>query len=375
MTPIGEAVPLTDRIDEIRARFPALRNCHYLNAGLFGPLPEAVASAMAARQARDVELGRSGASYFAEYIEHLGSARAAVARAIGAQPASIGLTRSTTDACNIVARGLGLGRGDEVVTTTAEHFGMTGPIAATGAALRLAEVEGRSPDDVVAALLELTTPRTKLIAISHVTWTTGQILPVKELAGRGWPLLVDGAQGAGAIPTDVAALGCDFYTVSGQKWLLGPEGTGALYVAPEWIERLSVALPSYLSQSAHTDDGLFEPEAGAARFDAGWVNAACLAGLAAAVEFAESIGPERFARAGQMAEQCRELLARKAPVVPSEPSATLVAFQPAESADLVVERLAQQRVLVRAIPGRETVRASIGWWTDDYDLERLVELV
>src|SRR5204863_453176 len=80
--------------------------------------------------------------------------------------------------------------------------------------------------------------RTRLIALSHVAWTTGAVLPIRELSGRGIPVLVDGAQGAGAIPVDVQELGCDFYTVSAQKWLLGPEGTGALYVRPERVGEL-----------------------------------------------------------------------------------------------------------------------------------------
>ena len=66
-----------------------------------------------------------------------------------------------------------------------------------------------------------------------------------ELAGRGAPLLVDGAQAAGAIPVDVEELGCDFYTVSAQKWLLGPDVTGALYVRPERVEELRMTFPSY----------------------------------------------------------------------------------------------------------------------------------
>ena len=72
-------------------------------------------------------------------------------------------------------------------------------------------------------------------------------MPVRELAWLGIPVLVDGAQGAGAIPVDVGELGCDFYTVSGQKWLLGPDTTGGLYVRPDWLERLALTSASYLS--------------------------------------------------------------------------------------------------------------------------------
>ncbi len=90
------------------------------------------------------------------------------------------------------------------------------------------------------------------------------MLPVHELrAATGVPILVDGAQSVGAVEVD--ATGLDFYTVSGQKWLCGPEGTGALVVADP--EALRVGHPSYLSQDGYEHDGAFEPQAGAARFD------------------------------------------------------------------------------------------------------------
>ncbi len=101
------------------------------------------------------------------------------------------------------------------------------------------------------------TPRTRLIALSHVLWTTGAVLPVHELrAHTGLPILVDGAQSVGVL--DVDATGLDYYTVSGQKWLCGPEGTGALVVADP--EALRVARPSYLAQQGYEPDGSFRGE-------------------------------------------------------------------------------------------------------------------
>ena len=97
------------------------------------------------------------------------------------------------------------------------------------------------------------------------------MIPVEQLAETGIPVLVDGAQSAGATPLDVDALGCTFYTVSGQKWLLGPDGTGALYVDPERLAELDVAFPSYFSQQSYEDSGAFVPTEGAARLDNGTV--------------------------------------------------------------------------------------------------------
>ncbi|HSI98412.1 MAG TPA: hypothetical protein VK926_08615, partial [Gaiellaceae bacterium] len=169
-----------------------------------------------------------------------------------------------------------------------------------------------------------------------------------------------------AIPVD--ARGLDFYTISGQKWLCGPEATGALVVADP--EHLRVARPSYFSQQSYEPNGAFVPWPGARRFDPHWMPAALMSGLLAAV----SLQPEwRFERAAVAAERCRELLtaAGHELVVPEE-RATLVAWRPhGEETVAVVERLAAARVIVRDLRGTGLVRASVGWWTSDEDLERL----
>ena len=210
------------------------------------------------------------------------------------------------------------------------------------------------------------TPRTRLLALSHVLWTTGRVLPVRELkAQTGLPILVDGAQSVGVIP--VEAQGLDYYTISGQKWLCGPDATGALVVADP--ERLRIRRPSYFAQTSFEPDGSFVAREGAARFDPGWLAASSLAGLLAALD----VAPDwRFERAAQQAARCRALLAGKVELVPGD--ATLVSFRHDDSAG-VVARCAERHVLVREIPGRNLVRASCGWWTSDDDLERLADAV
>jgi L-cysteine/cystine lyase len=342
--------------EEARRLFPVLEWLAYLNAGTFGPLATPTAEAMRAELDRDLEHGRSGKPYFERLLELRRQARQALAGLVGADPAQVALTGSTTDGCNIVVAGLGLTAEDEVVTTTQEHFGLIGPLHASGARVVAAEPE---PEAILAAV----TPRTKLLALSQVLWTTGRELPARELRERtGLPVLVDGAQSVGAIP--VRFEGVDFLTISGQKWLCGPDSTGGLVVAEP--ERLRVARPSYFSQTAHDETGAFEPAEGAARFDPGWVAPTALAGLLAAI----GLRPEwAFERAAEQAARCRELLAPLAEVQPGD--ATLVAFR-AEDCAGVVARLAETDVVVREIPGTGLVRVSCGWWTSEGDLERLV---
>ena len=163
--------------------------------------------------------------------------------------------------------------------------------------------------------------------------------------------------------------GIDYLTISGQKWLCGPDSTGALVVADP--ERLRVAAPSYFSQAGYERDGSFEPRPGAARFDPGWWPASSLSGLLAALD---SRPAWAFDHAAAVAERCRALLAERVEVVspPAEKRSTLVAFRPpGEPADLVAS-LYSDDVHVREIPGTGLIRVSCGWWTSDGDLDRLV---
>jgi L-cysteine/cystine lyase len=347
--------------ENARAQFPVLERLAYLQAGSVGPLASATIEAMRAEEESNLREGRAGLPYFERVLALREELRGLLGALVGVDATQVAVTASTTDGCNIVLAGLGLRPEDEVITTTDEHFGLLGPLHASGA-----KVVVVPPDTelIVAAV----TRRTRLLALSHVLWTTGQVLPVHELkAHTELPILVDGAQSVGAIPVDAAGL--DFTTISGQKWLCGPEATGALVVTDP--ERLRVARPGYFAQQEYQPDGTFIPKTGAGRFDPNWIPAALLSGLRAALD----AQPEwRFERAAEMAERCRDMLADAgADVVVPEERATLVSWRvPAEGSAAVVAGLAEAGVVVRDLPGRGLVRASVGWWTSDEDLERLV---
>jgi L-cysteine/cystine lyase len=342
--------------EEARGLFPVLERSAYLNAGTFGPLARPTIDAMQVELGADGERGRLGKEYFDRVLALREGVRGRVAGLVGVTPAQVALTGSTTDGCNIVVAGLELGPEDEILTTTDEHPGLLLPLHASGARVVVA---GPDPDEILAAV----TPRTRLLALSQVLWTTGRMLPVLELRERtGLPILVDGAQAVGAVPVD--AQGLDFYTISGQKWLCGPDATGALVVADP--DGLRIGRPSYFAQASFEPDGSFVAREGAARFDPNWLAASSLAGLLAALDLAPDW---RFERAAEQAARCRALLAGKVELV--EGDATLVSFRHDDSAG-VVARCAERDVLVREIPSRNLVRASCGWWTSDDDLERLV---
>jgi L-cysteine/cystine lyase len=206
-----------------------------------------------------------------------------------------------------------------------------------------------------------------LIATSHVLWTTGRKLDLARLRQPdGPPLLVDGAQSVGAIPVDLA--GADFYTVSAQKWLCGPDPSGALFVRD--TERLGVALPSMFSTQSYETDGSFAPKDGAKRFDSGWIGAPSLAGLEAAL----GVHPDwRYEGAAAAAARCRELLEPLVDVVTHAGQSTLVSFRPPGDPTELVAALGDRGVIARELPGRNLVRASCGWWTSEDDLRRLAD--
>jgi len=207
-----------------------------------------------------------------------------------------------------------------------------------------------------------------LIALSAVSWIDGTRFPWAELrAATGVPVLIDGAQAAGAIAVDAHA--SDFFTVSAQKWLCGPDATGALYVrdADALAPRL-VAYPS--AESYDIAEGTWVPRAGALRFDTTFTPASSLAGLEAALT---GLPEGRFERAHALTEHCREqLLAAGYEVVTEPGQSTLVSFRVPGDTTEAVERLYEAGVVLRELPGTGLLRASVGWWNDESDVERLV---
>lgn len=343
--------------EEVRASFPVLDRFAYLNAGTNGPLARPTVEAIVAEQLVDTAQGRGGEPYFSRALEMRDVLRGKLATLLSVEPSQVALTRSTTDGCNIVLAGLDLGPDDEIVTSDVEHFGLIGPLAASPA--RVVTV----PEDKI---LDAVTERTKLIAISHVSWVSGNSLePERVKEETGLPILVDGAQSAGVIPVDAGAF--DYYSISCQKWLCGPDVTGALVVKSP--EELRVALPSYFAQTEYEPSGSYVLRAGSERFDSGWIGAPSLAGLTAALDAA----PEwRFERGAEIAAAAHSLLAERFEAVTKPGQAGIVSFRPEGDPVETVERLRSEDVIVRELPGRNLIRVSCGYWTSEQDLARLV---
>jgi L-cysteine/cystine lyase len=368
-------------IDRVRDDLPAVRAAAYLNAGTFGPVPIPVRDAVRDYLDEATERGRIAQAGFDRWMALTAAARDAFARVLDADAADVALTHSATDGINLVLSGLSWEPGDEIVTTDQEHPGLTAPLAMLARRHDVVVREAAVGDgtDAVAAIESLLGDRTRVVAVSHVLWTTGAVLPVAELTrvahDAGALLLVDGAQSAGAMPLNVAELGTDFYAVPGQKWLCGPSGTGALHVRPEVLELLQPAWPWYGTEEREPGS---PPRLwpGARRLDAGTVSLGAMAGMAAAVAWRDAVGwSEGHLRAARLTRRLRAALHEVPGVepLPAAGAAPLVAFRvEGREAAAVNAALEERGVLIRSLPG-DTLRAAVGLWNDDGDLDRLLE--
>lgn len=372
------------KLGQIRAQLPVTQRVAFLNTGSSGPLPTVAADVMSEAARRELEGGRANVGDYFVFHEKVQETRAALARLFNAPLDAIALTHHTTEGMNIVTWGLEWQPGDEIVTTTLEHEGGLYPLyivrARRGAVLRFADVGlGQDP---LPAIERVFTPRTRLLALSHVSYSSGARFPLNEIIefahSRGVMVAVDGAQSAGAFEINLTALDVDFYAIPGQKWLCGPEGTGALYVRPDRLADLHPTFVGYGSFERQDWQGHFIPMPGAARFHTATVYRPGILGQMAALRwFEETVGPKwAYQRIAYLASLCRELLEGLDGVqiiTPSQRQAGLVNFRPTGWSPLRLAALSQAAIergyLIRPIPHAPyCLRVSAGFYNTDAEL-------
>jgi L-cysteine/cystine lyase len=348
----------------LRGQFPVLERTAYLNSGTDGPLP-AAAVAAAREELGDAERRGRVTAHFERRLELQDELRSAYARMLGASADDIALTTSATDGLGRVLAGLDLGPDDEIVTSDQEHPGLVGPLLAA----RRRGVTVRAVP--LAHVAEAVAPQTTLVAVSHVAWITGEVAPA-ALAQLDVPVILDGAQGAGAIHADPAALGCAAYAAAGQKWLCGADGTGLLWIDPAFAEKVALVTPGYaaFADASAGLEGKFKETA--ARFDTPVLAREGLAQSVAAIRVLEAAGWEELqAHAIAQARRLADRLRESGRTVMPRGATTLVSWED-PFAEETRDRLADAGVVVRNLPGRSLLRASVGAWNDDSDLDRLL---
>lgn len=282
----------------VRTQFPLKRDLIYFNNGTMGVSPYVVIDAITSEME---DIDRSGRYGGWDLV------RPKVAAFINAKPSEIALTHNVTDGINVVASGLRLKRGDEVILTNHEHAGNAVPwlararrdgiivkpieVAAT-AALTLQRI-----DDAISR-------RTRVIAVPHILCTTGQILPAKQICrlahDKGLLVMIDAAHTPGMIPLDVNDMGCDFLATCGHKWMMGPKGTGFLFVREGMAETIE---PQWVGAGSDTAwdimTGTLTLKTDAHRFEFATQSSALFVGLGAAIDFLHQLGMENVSRRGK----------------------------------------------------------------------------
>jgi L-cysteine/cystine lyase len=384
-------VEAESKIDLIREELPAVSRHVYLNTGTFGPLPRAALEAMLACQDAEFNEGRILPGSWDRADEVKAAARQEIADILGCPAGNIASTRHTTDGLNIGILGINWRPGDEIVISDLEHPGAQAPVyniaRRFGVTVRTARL-GVGDGDAVSAFERVITPRTRMVVVSHVAWNTGAILPLGELvdlAHRHHALLVaDAAQSAGMIPVDVTGIGVDVYALPGQKWLCGPEESGAIYVSEEALEQLQPTVTGYFSAAPHGWEhagGYYLPAEGAGRFEVGGVNMPKISGLLASLTWIrETVGwdwaYERIADIGASAARSLVPIPGVAVITPTDRMTGLICFsvEGIKPADLV-ERLWERGIIIRSIPSPSCVRLSTGFYNTEEDINQLLEVV
>lgn len=372
------------RVDALRAQLPAVQTTGYFNTGSNGPIPRVAYEAADEATRRELDQGRIVPGTYEGNRDRNRRVAALAAEIFGADADEIALTHSACEGLNAALMGMSWEPGDEVVSTTEEHPGLLLPLALLahrfGVITRYADI-GDGGSGVVAALARQITSSTRVIALSHVLWSTGAVLPLREIAelARDNELLVivDGAQSAGQAPVDLHAMGVDAYAMAGQKWLCGPESTGLLYVRRD---RFPDIAPTYARYGQFEPSGYFMPAAGAMRYEIGEFYGPAIAAQSAALDWLrDDVGLDwAYDRIATLGADFRGRLAeipRVSVVTPSASMAGLVNFNVAGlPPQEVAARLFERGYTIRYVdykPCTVSARASVGWWNTEEEVAGL----
>ena len=294
----------------VRAQFPAFERrvnglpLAYLDSASTSQKPKPVIDAMANAMLATANIHRGVHTLSVEATEAFEAAREKAARFLGARDArEIVFVRGTTEAINLVAQTFGranVGAGDEVIVTELEHHSNLVPwqalCAEKDALLRVLPIDDRG-EVSLSRLDALLSPRTRLVAVAHVSNSLGTVLPVAEITRRakaaGAAVLIDGAQAVPHTPVDVGAIGCDFYVFSAHK-MYGPTGVGVLYGR---LDRL-MEMPPWQHGGAMIERVTFEQttfQEPPYRFEAGTPDILGAIAFGAAIEWLSGLGMDRVA--------------------------------------------------------------------------------
>ena len=373
-------------IEKIRSQIPVLEHTAYMNTGWSGPPPRRVAQAMKDRIDLELEQGPIMPEVLEAGRQIQAQAREAAARILNATVDEVLVTRNTTEGLNIVLSGLDWNQGDEIIIFDMEHGSVIAPSQLIGqrygVAVKVVDLDYQDSSETILTKIESAfTPKTRLVFISHILYSTGRRMPAEEIGqltkDRGVLFMLDGAQTGGHIELDMARSGFDFYSIPGQKWLLGYEGSGALFIRREHLERIHPAHTGGRAVVRPVDAHNFQPIPDTMeKFLGGSASVPVQAAFLEATKFIEEAGMQNIeARNLALADSAKAKLAEISGVTvlsPSErrDSSGLVSFSVAGQEPVsVVERLWENhRLVVRQVNHPAGIRASIHFFNTEQEI-------
>ena len=380
-------------IGKLREQIPTTQRMTYLNTGWAGPSTVSVVDAVSRRLGYEsyngptsVEVLDSGEAIDLE-------AREAVAGLIGASADEVLLTSSTTDGINTVMTGLPWEEGDEIITCNLEHSSILLPSyqlqRLRGVKVNVLTVDpGEGHESILSKVEDAITDRTRMVFFSHIEYSTGLRIPVEGIrkltAGRGIWMLIDGAQGAGHVSVDVGEIDCDFYAMPGQKWLLGPDGTGALYIRGSMIPVIEPVRVSGKWVTSYDHCGGVEPDtSNIDKFIVGTSSAPLRAGFVEGIRFVSEVGIEAVEeRATGLGVMLRERLAAMPHVEVLSPMSgpgqsglttfTVAGRDPEQTARQLWDT---HHIVIRDVKYPSCLRASLDFFNTEEEVEIVADAV
>ncbi|MBM3948353.1 MAG: aminotransferase class V-fold PLP-dependent enzyme [SAR202 cluster bacterium] len=380
-------------IEGLRRQIPTVQKMAYFNTGWEGPSPVPVIEAIKERLEYESYNGPSSPEVLESAESIARQAKEAVAKLVNASPDEIALTENTTEGLNVVLNGLPWMAGDEIVTCNLEHPSVLLPSynlqQRAGVKVKVVILSSNSThDEIVSKFEEALTPKTRMVFLSHIEYSCGLRMPIKRIRrltqGRGIWMLLDGAQGPGHVRLDMRDIGCDFYSMPGHKWLLGPDGTGALYIRKEMLEQVRPVRVGYRFAKSFDQAGNFVPLTDSIdKFRVSTTSAPLRAGHLEAVRFHQRIGSDTveqrsLAQAARLKTALSAIPGVRVTSPLEGPECTgLVTFtiEGVAPADAVAAMWKTQRILTRAVAFPSGIRASVAFFNTDDEIARLAEAV
>tara|TARA_B100001123_G_C15319166_1_gene1027322 strand:- start:234 stop:1520 length:1287 start_codon:yes stop_codon:yes gene_type:complete len=295
-------VPQEDWVRTARRQIPATSESSYFQTGGAGPSPKVVTDVVTERLVHQ-NRGPADPVFSAEMADIEPRLRAYLADTFGVERTGVALTHSTSEGISIAAWGVSWKPGDEVVISNQEHPANVIPWYVLrdrfGIVIRGIDLDVGS--DWESEVRDVLSPRTRMVSLSHISRNNGRRLRSEACAELGQFLRsrsvlfhLDGAQGPGCVPINFRTLGCDCYSTCGHKWLMGPKGTGALFVREDQLDNIQLSWAGSHSHAAMDYDGSYSLIPSAARYEFGTRALADFAGFQRAVEWMTEIGWDRI---------------------------------------------------------------------------------